>query len=191
MENVNLKQTAVVAVAVVIVGLLSACNIQAKHDGDDKKVEIKTPFGELKVDTSVDAKDTGIKVYPGATPREATGDDKHSANVQIGNDRFGLKVAAAEYDSKDKPEKILEFYRKELRSYGKVLECKGTSGDPDVEMNGDDKELSCGKSDGKSDGVTLKAGTPDRQRIVAVHANGEGSRFALVHIQKHGKEDKI
>ena len=32
----------------------------------EKKVEIKTPFGDLKVNTEVDARETGFPVYPGA-----------------------------------------------------------------------------------------------------------------------------
>jgi hypothetical protein len=189
MGNVNFVSRFLLIVALVSVLPLSACSVQEKSEGDDKNVQIQTPFGDLKVRTGVEAKDVGLRLYPGATPREPSGDDKHSANVQLGNDRFGLKVVAAEYESKDAPEKILDFYRKELKSYGAITECKGTQGGTSLESLDvdDDQDLKCDEAK-KGDGVELKAGTSDRQRIVAVHPNGTGSRFALVYIQKHGRE---
>jgi len=189
MGNVKLMTGSLLVIALISVLPLAACSVQEKSEGDDKNVQIQTPFGDLKVRTGVEAKDVGLELYPGSTPRQPRGDDKHSANVQIGNDRFGLKVVAAEYDSKDAPEKVLDFYRKELKSYGAVTECKGTQGDTSFESLdvGDDQDLKCNEAK-KGDAVELKAGTSDRQRIVSVHPNGTGSRFALVYIQKHGRE---
>jgi hypothetical protein len=180
-----------VAICVFMSLSIAACSVQEKHDGENKKVEINTPLGAIKVNTGVEPKDVGIKLYPGATPRQASGDDKHSANVQIGNDHFGLKVVAAEYDSNDAPDKILEFYRKELRSYGKVLECKNVGDKKELDsFNDESKELTC-EGSGNGNSTELKAGTPDRQRIVAVHPNGNGSRFALVYIQKRERDNNI
>jgi hypothetical protein len=189
MGNVKFMSRLLLVIALVSVLPLAACSVQEKSEGDDKNVQIQTPFGDLKVKTGVEAKDVGLKLYPGATPREPSGDDKHSVNVQLGNDRFGLKVLAAEYDSKDAPEKVLDFYRKELKSYGAITECKGTQGNTSLESLDvdDDQDLKCDEAK-KGDGVELKAGTSDRQRIVSVHPNGTGSRFALVYIQKHGRE---
>lgn len=180
-----------VTLALASLFFAAACSVQEKKEGDNKKVQIETPFGDLKVNTGVDAKDTGMKLYPGATPRTPSGDDKHSANVQLGNDKFGLKVVAAEYESQDTPDKILDFYRKELKSYGSVLECKNVKGDVNPgSIHGNDKELKCDNS-GEGNSTELKAGTSDRQRIVSVHPNGTGSRFALVYIQTRGNDDKI
>ena len=189
MGNVKFMSRLLLVIALVSFLPLSACSVQEKSEGDNKNVQIETPFGDLKVRTGAEAKDIGLKLYPGSTPREPSRDDKHSANVQIGNDRFGLKVVAAEYDSKDTPEKVLDFYRKELKSYGTVVECKGTNGGRSLESLdvGDDLDLKCEGGE-KGDAVELKAGTSDRQRIVSVHPNGTGSRFALVYIQKHGRE---
>ncbi len=190
MGNVKLMSRLLLVLALISVLPLAACSVQEKSEGDDKNVQIQTPFGDLKVRTGVEAKDVGLKLYPGSTPREPSGDDKHSANVQLGNDRFGLKVVAAEYESKDAPEKVLDFYRKELKSYGAVLECKDVSGKNRLESFDvdDDTELKCDGGSERGDGIELKAGSPDRQRIVSVHPNGTGSRFALVYIQKHGRE---
>jgi hypothetical protein len=189
MGNVKFMSRLLLVVALLAALPLTACSVQEKSEGDNKNVQIETPFGDLKVRTGVDAKDVGLKLYPGATPREPSGDDKHSANVQLGNDRFGLKVVAAEYESTDAPEKVLDFYRKELKSYGAITECKGTRGDTSLESLDvdDDQDLKCDEAK-KGDGVELKAGTSDRQRIVSVHPNGTGSRFALVYIQKHGRQ---
>ena len=189
MGNAKFMSRLLLVIALLAALPLTACSVQEKSEGDNKNVQIETPFGDLKVRTGVDAKDVGLKLYPGATPREPSGDDKHSANVQLGNDRFGLKVVAAEYESTDAPEKVLDFYRKELKSYGAITECKGTRGDTSLESLDvdDDQDLKCDEAK-KGDGVELKAGTSDRQRIVSVHPNGTGSRFALVYIQKHGRE---
>lgn len=186
MANVNVVRRFAVAAGLVMSLTLCACSVQEKHEGDNKNVDIKTPFGGLKLKTSVEAKDVGIKLYPGATPRQANGDDKHSASVQLGNDRFGLKVVAAEFESQDAPDKVLEFYRRELKSYGNVLECKNTNGSQHLEtLDSNDKELKC--ENDKGDATELKAGNTDRQRIVAVHPNGTGSRFAIAYIQKRGE----
>lgn len=191
MANAKFFTRSLVAFALTTLLFGVACSVQEKKEGENKKVQIETPFGDLKVNTGVEAKDTGMKLYPGATPRTPSGDDKHSANVQLGNDKFGLKVVAAEYESQDAPDKVLDFYRKELKSYGTVLECKNVSGDVHPGEHGDDKELKCDDSGGKGNSTELKAGTSDRQRIVSVHPNGAGSRFALVYIQTRGNDDKI
>ena len=53
----------------------------------------------------------------------------------------------------------------------------------------DGKELTCGKRHGEA--TELKSGTPANQHVVAVKPAGKGSEFALVFVQKHGKEGNI
>ena len=58
-------------IAVVALLLLPACSVNVKkgENGEDKKVDIHTPVGDIKVDKEADARDTGLPVYPGARLR--------------------------------------------------------------------------------------------------------------------------
>jgi hypothetical protein len=82
-----------------------------------------------------------------------------------------------------------------LKKYGNVLECH-TSGHFNADMNMDShgskdssNELTCEGSHGEN--VELKAGRKDDQHIVAVEAQGKGSRFSLVYVRTHGKDADI
>jgi hypothetical protein len=171
--------------------LLMACSVNVKKDenGNDKNVDIQTPIGNLHVSKNADVRDVDLPVYPGshATKKNGEGDDQN-ANVNISTGLFGLKVVALEYQSDDPPEKLIPYYKDKLKKFGNVLECH-TSG-KDVTMNsGDDeksRDLTCEHSDGKN--IELKAGTRDNQHLVAVEPLGGGTKFALVLIQKHGRD---
>ncbi len=183
------------AAAVAVLTLLAGCSIETKEKpGGNKNVKIETPWGGLSVRTDPDIKDTGLPLYPGARRKPAAGDDHHSANVDINGPGFGLKVVAIEFQSDDAPDKILNYYRGELKKYGgKFLECKDSSF-IHIDSSGkyeDDggKELTCGKRHG--DATELKVGSADNQHVVAVRPNGSGSEFALVVVQKHGSEGTI
>ena len=77
-----------VAVSTIAFGLLLAGGCSVSVDDKDKKnqkVDIKTPFANLKVDSSDKSVDNGIPVYPGAHLRPADNDgDNHAANINIG-----------------------------------------------------------------------------------------------------------
>jgi hypothetical protein len=172
--------------------MLAACSVRVDDkDKERAKVDIQTPFANLKVDTSGEATDNGIPVYPGAKPRPADKDgDKHRANVNIGGANFGLKVVAAEYVTPDSPEKVKTFYLEKLKKFGDVLECKGHSSSGDVHIGHDsDEKLTCGSSHG--DGWELKVGTRDNQHIVAIEPDGAGTRIGSVLVQMHGKEGTL
>jgi hypothetical protein len=182
------KNLLAVTVAVSALALLAACSVQEKRsDNGEKKVDISTPFGNIKVNTDVDVKDTGLPVYPGAQRVSDNDSDKHSANVNISVAGIGVKVVAIKYRSDDPPDKVLEFYRPKMKDFGgKFLECKEaaftTYGGTDQ-----DKEITCDHVR-SGDSVELKAGSPGKQHIVAVKPKGSGSEFALVYVQKRGKE---
>lgn len=190
--------------------LVSGCSIhhdRAKNEEGnekDKNVEIKTPLGGMKVTTdNVDAKDTGLAVYPGATLRPSDNKDgDKKANVNINTPWFGLKVVALEYETPDTQEKVWDFYKKELSKYGKVLECK--PGSPDLNIEKKDKEdLTCKDSDvhingGHSKAVMiskeewqLKVGTQNRQRVVGIKQKDGKTNFALVYVNTRGERDTI
>ncbi|HXZ78549.1 MAG TPA: hypothetical protein VEG30_01385 [Terriglobales bacterium] len=156
-----------------------------KQDGD-KKVDIDTVVGSIHVGTQPNVSDTGLSLYPGAQPKPADGDDSHRANVNIGSANFGVRVVAAEFQSNDAPEKIIDFYRNDLKRYGKVLECpKGVK----ENHRHDQKELACSDSGREQPGkLDLAVGVPDRQRIVSVKPKGTGTEFALVYVQVRNRE---
>ncbi len=165
---------------------VAACNIQHQKDGDKEKVNIQTPVGGIKVNTDADVKDVGLAVYPGAQRRQKNeGGDHNSANVNISSSLFGVKVVALEYTSNDSPEKIKEFYKKELGKYGDVLDCKGG-------VHEDGNQIRCQEGQEHTDRTELVVGTKERQHIVSIKPSGNsGTEFGLVYVQTRGKEGAL
>jgi hypothetical protein len=196
-----LVKIAPVALAAAFV-VLPACSVNVKDKGKtgEGRVDINTPMGDIHVNEEPDVHDTGLSLYAGARPApKENGDDKKSANVNLSGFGFSLKVVAAEFESDDSPDKLISYYSKELKRFGKPIECHGrwTGGNVDAGMHGDkdkdsgSKPVSCRKDEG-GDSVELKVGTDDNQHIVAVKPEGKGSRFALVFVRTHaGKDDTI
>jgi hypothetical protein len=89
-------KTKLISAVIVITSLLtiSACTISDhKNENGKDNVDIKTPFGSLKVDEGVDARDTGLPLYAGAKPYEKEKDGHNAANVNISSSFFGLRCA--------------------------------------------------------------------------------------------------
>ena len=197
---VNVDSRALLAACLLTLLTLPACSVNVKkgESGEDKKVDIETPVGGIHVSKDADVRDVGLAVYPGARKKQkdSSGDEK-SANVNISGPGFGVKVVAVEYLSDDSPDKLIAYYRDQLKEYGSVLECHTSKHGSDVEVNKmshpdrkESKKLTCDNDDsGKT--VELKVGTEDNQHIVAVEPQGKGSSFALVYVQTHGKEGMI
>jgi hypothetical protein len=177
--------------------VLPGCSINVKDKGKDgeKRVDIKTPMGDIHVNEQPDIRETGLTLYAGAKPAQKdNSDDKKSANVNISGPGFALKVVAAEFQTDDAPEKVLAYYHKELQKFGKPIECRGRWHGGDVNVEGKKegtKPVSC-RDGGSGDSVELKVGTEDNQHIVAVKPDGKGTRFALVYVRtRSGKDDTI
>src|SRR5438552_15688067 len=115
-------------VAIMAAVLLTGSSIRERKSGDREKVDIRSPLGGMKVETNIDPKDVGLAIYPGARikPSEEAHRDK-SANVNIDTPFFKLKVVALDYLSDDSPEKVIDFYKKDMARYGKVITCTGAS----------------------------------------------------------------
>jgi hypothetical protein len=162
---------------------ITACNVDVrKRDASGKDVDITTPVGNVSVRTNVETPDTGLAVYPGARP---LGDEKEpeSADVNVGNSMFGVKVIAAKFESADTQEQIIDFYRKELQSYGEVTECRG---DVDLRNRGGTRLPVCREKPSHHD-LQLVSGPEEQQHIVSVKPRGAGTEFALVYVQTRGK----
>src|SRR5690242_3791020 len=137
-----LNDKARLALALVLAfGILLAlpgCSVNVKKNGEgqEKKVDIETPLGALHVSKDADVRDIGLPVYPGARRKEhGEGDHDNNAHVNISSSLFGLKVVAIEYLSDDPPEKIIAFYKDQLKRYGEVLECHNNSNSAGAIMN--------------------------------------------------------
>ena len=182
---------AAASAAVLLLGL-AACSITADKQGEGeskKNVDIQTPFGGLKVRTEVDPKEIGLPLYAGARRVPDDPHDTSSANVTLGIPGFDMKVIAAKFESDDSPGKVLEFYRKKMKTYGDVTECKG-----DISLKGEpgDQQVTCkGGSEATRDHVELAVGKGTSHRIVAVEPQAKGCKFALIYLQFHGKESTM
>lgn len=188
-----------VILAVLLCGLIAlpgcSVNVKKDQDGEGKKVDIDTPIGGIHVDKNADAADTGLPVYPGARQKEDKNDgDEKNANVNISAGQYGLRVVAIEYVSNDAPDKVIAYYKDQLKKFGNVLECHTSSHGVDTSAHyprDNDKQsnhLSCGENTGKV--IELKVGTAQNQHIVSVEPadGGKGTDFGLVRVQIHGKD---
>jgi len=195
LQDRNLMLAVGLAVAALLI--LPACSVNVKkgEKGEEKKVDIETPMGGVHVNQDVDARDTGLPVYPGARPKPKQQDDDNGANVNLSFGRFGLKVVAIEFVSDDSPDKVAAFYRDKLKAYGNILECHTDNGGPNFSMRAgdkdkDSKELRCDNNSGKN--LELKVGTQDNQHLVNIRPqdSGKGTDFALVYVRTHGDKEK-
>jgi len=160
----------------------------------DDKFEVRSTVGDLHIGKDADAQKAGLPLYPGARPKHEKDDDP--LNLGVLTESFGLKLVIAKYETDDAPSKVIAFYRDKLKKYGKVLECHTREhSDADVEINDDNadsKELKC-EGDNSGPVTELKAGTKDKQHVVAIEpkGGGSGSTFALVYVYTRGKQGDI
>jgi hypothetical protein len=189
---------------------LAGCRVNVDKDknGEDKSVQVDTPFGGLHVNTNqTTAADLGLPLYPGA--QAFVDDDRHkSADVHMGFGEWQLRVRAVSYSTPDSQDKVVAFYKKALARYGDVIFChdKEPVGTPTATSEG----LTCadnnngnvhvvtteqGKDGDKKDGISitdsqtihkddfeLKAGSKRHQHIVSFEQKPENGKtvFELV-----------
>jgi hypothetical protein len=198
--------------------LLAGCHITTNENGDKKNVDIGTPFGSMKVNTSNSGDTTaiGLTAYPGAVPVKDDNDkDGNNADVNLSFGDFHLGVKAATFQTPDSQEKVLAFYRKDLaKRYGDVISCRGnqTVGSPNRTSqgltceDGDKNHISTSDSDGhKGFSITsgddksnleLRAGSPQHQHVVGVEGHDGGTKVGLVlldlpsHLSDHNKKSE-
>jgi len=180
------------ALALAMSFMLGCTISERDNERGSKDTEIRTPVGGMRVQTNIDPKDVGLAVYPGARlkPSEDSDNDK-SANVNISTPFFGLRVIALDYVTDDSAEKVLDFYKKDMSRYGKVVECKNTSGHVNSKGDVDMKfDLKCDDT-GSGKSTELKAGEGNSQHIVGVTPQYKGTEFGLVYIQIRGKQETM
>jgi hypothetical protein len=193
MDRTNHRRAGVTTLAAVLL-LLSACSINVKkeNNGQDKQVDISTPVGGIHVSKGVNPEDVGVAVYPGATLKEQDNGENKSANVNLSSFGYGLRVVALEYESKDSPDKVVAYYKDQLKKYGNVLVCHTPGMNVNAGIRKHDEsshDLTCEGDTGHN--VELKVGTKENQHIVAIEPSGSGSTFSLVYVRTHGKDAEI
>lgn len=126
-------------------------------------------------------KEVGLPLYPGAKPHKDEKDESPSVQMGIWGSTFGFKLAVMKMESNDAPGKIAEFYKKALAKYGTVLNCSDSSQKSSTkEKSGSSNQLDCGDDKPEKGGLLFKAGTKEKQHVVAIQPNGQGSLFQLV-----------
>jgi hypothetical protein len=175
---------------------LAGCRVDATKDGEHQDVKIATPFGGMSVRTNdaVVQEGVGLSVYPGATltkKKDDTDNDEGAADVNLSFGSFKLRVKALSYTTADSPEKVLAFYRKDMKRYGAVLLCQGKHpvGTPTVTQDGltcsEDENNNIHAGDNDSD-QELKAGSKLHQHIVGLDPQGSGTKIGLVALDLPG-----
>ena len=135
------------------------------------------------------AKDVGLPVYPGAKTHKDEKGDSPAVQMGLWGGSFGFKLALMKMESNDGPEKIAEFYKKALAKYGTVLNCSDPSRNANAkDANGSSSKLECGDDKPEKGGLVFKAGTKEKQHIVGIQPNGQGSIFQLVYVEARGDD---
>jgi len=191
--RLSVRGAAALVAGLALAAGLAGCrvNVEKGANGQDKNVQVDTPFGGLHVNTGqTTAADLGLPVYPGAQQVNDDNNDK-SADVQMGFGEWSLRVRAVSYATPDTEEQVTAFYKKALGRYGDVITCQGNApvGAPAVTSEGltceDDKspkvQINHGNYGVSKNGLLLKAGSKRHQHIVGFDDPKDGkTRFALV-----------
>jgi hypothetical protein len=165
---------AIASLLFIALPLVVGCsiNVDKGKNGEDKKVKIDTPLGNIHVNADKPPTNLGIALYPGAVAQPDHDGDK-DADVQLGFGEWKMRVQVAHFNTSDDRDKVLAYYRKSLSRYGDVIECRDDQaiGSPARTSEG----LTCSDSDKDNHihantgdhGLTLRAGSKRHQYIVA------------------------
>jgi hypothetical protein len=182
----RVRRIAVLCAVFGAVALISASSAEA--GGGNRRAQDKDGAG-VTFSKQATAKDVGLPTYPGSRARKDEKDDSASVQMGLWGGSFGFKLAVMKMESNDAPEKIAEFYKKALAKYGTVLNCSDGSAKGDAkDKGGSSNKLECDDDKPEKGGLLYKAGTKEKQHIVAVQPNGTGSLFQLVYVEARGDD---
>ena len=85
-------------------------------------------------------------------------------------------------ESADSVEKISAYYKKALSKYGPLLDCSNPAPSSDKSRKDDSKALTCGDDKADRGGHLYKSGTKEKQHIVAIEPNGQGTVYTLLNL---------
>ena len=189
------KNLSLMLVSTVLAATLAGCHVTTHKNNGNDNVDIGTPFGSLQVKTNddVNAVGLGITPYPGAVLDKKDNDkDKGAADVNLNFGKFHLGVKAVSYTTSDSPDKVMAYYRNDLKKYGDIIQCEGshTVGTPTRTAEG----LTCSDGAHKSDhfswdaddkdsATQLRVGSKQHQHIVAVETKDGHTKIGLVALE--------
>jgi len=177
--------------------MLAGCHVRKDQHGDSDNVKISTPFGGLQVKTNdaATAEGLGLPLYPGAELLKKDKDNE-SADVEMSFGKFQMRVKTVSYRTTDPAAKVEAFYRNGLGRFGDVIACRDNRsvGAPVQTHEG----LTCNSSDNQQSHYSvddkpvkgelqLKAGSRQHQHIVALQADGGGTKIELVALDLPSK----
>ena len=197
MSGRNARLLAQIALAGMVALAANSVKAQEKAQKDQSKdkelsVTVQGPETDagLIVSARATAKEVGLPVYPGAVPhRDPDKDDSPAAKLGLWGNSFGFKLVVLKMESKDAPTKVADYYQKALAKYGTVLDC--TNAAPAPEGNNEKSaKLTCGDDKPDKGGMLFKAGTKEKQHLVGVQPNGNGTIFQLLYVEARGEQKK-
>lgn len=183
-----LRELALLGVFCGVIGVMAWVPAASAGAGSVKGQQDQGGAGVM-VSKQATAKEVGLPVYPGAKPHKDEKDDSGAVQMGIWGGSFGFRLAVMKMESNDAPEKIAEFYKKALGRYGTVLNCS----EPSQKASGKDKsgssnKLECDDDKPEKGGLVFKAGTKEKQHVVGIQPNGQGTLFQLVYMEARGDD---
>ena len=189
----KLSPPAKLAALGVVCGILCFALPLAAQDKPDKEAAGgKSNKGAgIYFNAEASAKDVGLPIYPGARPHKEKENDSESVKMGLWGDSFAFKLAVLKLESNDSAERVAAFYKKALAKYGTVLDC-GAASAQTGEKSGSksSKQLTCEDDKPKPGEMMFKAGTKEKQRIVGIEPNANGSLFQLVYLESPDSDKK-
>lgn len=138
-----------------------------------------------------DAKDVGLPLYPGSRRHKDKDADSTGANLGLWGGGSGFKLVVLKMESDASSDKVADYYKKALAKYGKVLDCSHPSpAEADSTKNVSPEPITCDDDKPEKGGIVFKAGTKEKQHIVAIQPNGQGSLYQLIYVASWGNEKK-
>jgi hypothetical protein len=169
-----------------VLGVVALVSVISAGAGEARGAQDKDSAG-VTFSKQATPKDVGLPGYPGAKPHKDEKEDSPSVQMGLWGGSFGFKLAVMKMESNDAPEKIAEYYKKALGKYGTVLNCT----DPpqkEKDKDGSSNKLTCDDDKPEKGGLVFKAGTKEKQHVVAIQPNGAGSLFQLVYVEARGDD---
>jgi len=170
-------------------GFLCLASPLLAQDKTDQDAKGRNGAG-IYFNAEASAKDVGLPIYPGARPHKEKDDDSTSAKFGLWGSSFAFKLAVLKLGSNDSPQKVAAFYKKALARYGNVLDCSEASSQGEKNGSESSKKLTCEDDKPKPGGMEFKAGTKEKQHIVGIEPNGNGTLFQLVYVESPDSDKK-
>jgi len=173
----------------MVLGLaFSQLPLAAQKKAEQGKQDSKKGVG-LVLSGDVTEQDLGLPIYPGARKYKDQSDSSSAVQMGLRGGSSSFKLAVLKLESDDPPAKVADFYRRALAVYGRVLECAKPPAKTEKPAAGS-SELTCDADDAAGKGFTLKAGTKEKQHVVAVKPAGSRTHFALVYVEAPESDNK-